>query len=88
MNRGFRVGRTYNQNTLVTRAYQTSTILTAEPENAECRFIQQKKDELLVSLTKYFAKEMPKNELTSNLNTIKSELMTNCPSYTKRVGCC
>ena len=88
MNRGYSVGRTYNQKTLTARAYQTSTFLIPEPESAECRVIQQKKEDLLISLTKYFAKEIQKNELTSNLNTIKSELMTKCPSYTKKVGCC
>jgi hypothetical protein len=59
-----------------------------EPESAECRFIQQKKDELLVSLTKYFAKEIEKSEVEAELTNIKRDLVNKCPSYVPRPGCC
>ena len=88
MIRGYTTGRTFNQNTLPVRAYQTSTILLPELESAECKFIQQKKDELLVSLTKYFGKEIEKNDLVLSLNTIKTDLANKCPAYVPRVGCC
>ncbi len=82
------VGRAYNQTTLPMRVYQTRTILISEPESAECKLIQQKKDELLVSLTKYFAKETNKAQLTQSLTSIKIDLAEKCPSYVARVGCC
>lgn len=88
MIRGFTTGRSLNQRVSYIRAYQTSTIYISEPESDECKFIQQKKDELLLSLTKYFSKEIEKNELATSLHTIKSDLASKCPSYVPRVGCC
>lgn len=78
----------YYQSTVPARTYQTSTVQFVNTESAECKFIQEKKDELLISLTKYFAKEMEKPELTSSLNSIKNDLVKNCPSYISRPGCC
>ena len=73
------------------KAYQTNSVPTPcsqEPESAECRFIQQKKDELLISLTKYFAKEIEKKDVESQLTNIRRDLIDNCPSYSARPGCC
>ena len=81
VSRGFQI-------TLPGRIYQTSTISIEEIESDECKLIQQKKDELLISLTKYFAKQIEKESLTKTLGDIKKSLMENCPTYTSRVGCC
>jgi hypothetical protein len=89
MIRGYGARRAYNQATLQTRAYQTNIPSgIQEPESAECKFIQEKKDELLISLTKYFAKEIEKPALSESLSTIRRQLISNCPSYTSKVGCC
>jgi hypothetical protein len=86
------VGRVYYRNTTPIRTYQISTaasILTpSNVEDAQCKLIQSKKDELLISLTKYFSKEIEKAQLSTNLTKIKQDLAKNCPSYVARVGCC
>lgn len=79
--RGFQI-------TLPGRIYQTSTISIEQIESDECKLIQEKKNELIVSLTKYFTKEIEKDELSSSLKSIKQSLIENCPAYTSRVGCC
>jgi len=86
------VGRVYYRNTTPIRTYQLSTaasILTpSNVEDAQCKLIQSKKDELIISLTKYFGKEIDKETLSSNLINIKADLAKNCPAYVARVGCC
>lgn len=75
----------------VGKAYQQNAVpipCVTEPESAECVFIQQKKDELLTSLTKYFAKEIEKSEVEAQLTNIRNDLIVNCPSYVSRPGCC
>ena len=79
--------RSYSRNTLPTRAYQTATILVPY-ETAECKFIQDKKDELLVSMKLYFEKELEKVVLESRLTNIKRELSEKCPTYVSKPGCC
>ena len=76
--------KTYNQSSVPSRIYFTATIGTS----ADCRLIQQKKDELLVSLAQYFAKEIEKEAFANKLTTIKSDLLEKCPTYVPRVGCC
>lgn len=81
------VMKTYSRATLTSKTYQIATIEGAT-ESAECKFIQQKKDELLISLTQYFAKEIEKTSLEGKLSTIRRELVDMCPAYVSKVGCC
>lgn len=82
--------KTYNQYSGVNRGYNQLTVtgVIEYVDSEECRFIQAKKDELLISLTKYFAKEIEKNVLETTLTTIKQDVVATCPSYTSRIGCC
>ena len=82
--------KTYNKYSGINRGYNQLTItgVIDYVDSEECKFIQAKKDELLISLTKYFEKEIEKNALESRLTTIKKDLVTTCPSYTSRIGCC
>lgn len=77
-------GKSYQVNTLQARVYQ----IHIPTDSAECTFIQEKKDELLISLTKYFSKEIEKSVVETQLSTIRRELIANCPSYSARPGCC
>ena len=75
----------------ISKAYQQTAIpvpCVQESESPECTFIQQKKDELLISLTKYFGKEIERAEVESQLTNIRRDLIDNCPSYVSRTGCC
>lgn len=75
----------------ISKAYQQTAVpipCVQETESSECVFIQQKKDELLISLTKYFAKEIEKDQVEAQLSNIKRDLVDNCPSYVSRTGCC
>lgn len=78
------IRRSYNQSTPPTREFLTSTIV----QSNECKVIQQKKDELLISLKKYFANEIQKNELIISLRNIKSNIAAVCPSYVAKSECC
>lgn len=69
---------------MTSRMYFTATI----GESLECRLIQEKKDELLISLSQYFAKEIEKDTLSSRLTSIKKDLSDKCPTYVPKVGCC
>jgi hypothetical protein len=92
MRRAGIVGRVYYRNTTPIRTYQISTaaaiLVPTNTEDAQCKLIQSKKDELLVSLTKYFAKETEKTDLEASLTNIKKDLVEKCPAYVSRVGCC
>jgi hypothetical protein len=69
------------------RAGKKCTMRTHGPSNGidnadlECARIQKQKDILLTSLTKYFAKEIDKDNLKSDLRSIKQTLITTCTSY-------
>ena len=80
--------RQYNQGSNLLRGYQINTICNIQINSKECQLIQAKKDELLVSLTKYFSREIEKQELSSSLTRIKRDLTENCPSYVSKSGCC
>lgn len=82
------MARGYYQNTSAIRMYQTRSMPSGETESAECRFIQEKKDELLISMAKYFATEIDKTQVTSALTNIRQQLVDRCPAYVPKVGCC
>lgn len=68
------------QNTFV--GYQPVT------ESKSCRIIQEQKDKLLTSLANYFAKEIDKTDLKSNLKNIKDTLKKDCPAYVQVPNSC
>lgn len=76
----------------VGKAYQQNAIPMTIPEveSAECVFIQQKKDEILISLSKYFKKEIEKRDVQDSLSKIRQDLTDKCPSYvaSSKGGCC
>jgi hypothetical protein len=69
---------------LSSRVYFTSTIGNSK----DCEFIQSQKDELLVVMTKYFAKQIDKETLSNSLNTIKTDVGKKCPTYVPKADCC
>ena len=46
--------------------------------NINCQIIQQQKDELLLSLSKFFKQQITKADLKSDLANIKTKLKTGC----------
>lgn len=62
---------------------QASSIAAQLAEEQQCQVVNAQKNKLLTSLASYFASEMEKDQLKTDLRQIKATLAKDCPTYTQ-----